>query len=91
MASSGMLRPVALVRSDVSEEFSVSFIRVTRVNELGTTLVVTSNRRTLRRNLPSVRRLLVTASVVHPCHPDEEGATFLRNVCFYKSHTAKHP
>jgi hypothetical protein len=32
MASSGMLRRVALVRTDVSEELSASFIRVTRVN-----------------------------------------------------------
>jgi hypothetical protein len=49
MASSGMLRRVALVRTDVPEEFSASFIRVTRICELGT-LAVTSNRRTLRRN-----------------------------------------
>jgi hypothetical protein len=34
MASSGMLRRVALVRSDVSEELSTSFIRVTRIGEL---------------------------------------------------------
>jgi hypothetical protein len=33
-----MLRPVALVRTDVSEEPSVSFIRVRRIGELGTTL-----------------------------------------------------
>jgi hypothetical protein len=45
MASSGMLRYVALVRTDVSEELSASFIRVTRMDELGTTLAVTSNRR----------------------------------------------
>jgi hypothetical protein len=36
--------------------------------------------------LRSVRQLLVTASVV-PCHPDEGGAKFLRNVGSYKSHT----
>jgi hypothetical protein len=30
-ASSGMLRRVALVRTDVSEELSVSIIRVTRI------------------------------------------------------------
>jgi hypothetical protein len=32
-----MLRRVALVRIDVSEELSASFIRVTRMGELGTT------------------------------------------------------
>jgi hypothetical protein len=48
--SSGMLRRVALVRTDVSEELSASFIRATRIGEIGTTLAVTSNRRKLRRN-----------------------------------------
>jgi hypothetical protein len=43
MASSGMLRHVALVRADVSEELSTSIIRVTRIGELETTLTVTSN------------------------------------------------
>jgi hypothetical protein len=64
-----MLRRVALVRTDVSEEPGASFIRVTRIGELGRTLAVTSNRRTLRRNvffvfLRSLRQLLVTANVV---------------------------
>jgi hypothetical protein len=66
-----MLRRVVLVRADVSQERSASFIRMT-IDELETTLAVTSNRRTLRRNtkkyhlvfLGSVLRLLVTASVV---------------------------
>jgi hypothetical protein len=43
MVSSGMLRRVTLVRTDVSEELSASFIRVTRIGELGTTLAVTNN------------------------------------------------
>jgi hypothetical protein len=58
MVFSGILRSVAFVRTDVSEELSASFIRVTRIGELGTTLAVTSNRRR------SVRRLLVTVNVV---------------------------
>jgi hypothetical protein len=44
-----MLRRVAVERTDVSEEFSASIIRVTGIGELGT-LVTTNNRRTLRRN-----------------------------------------
>jgi hypothetical protein len=48
-----MLRRVFLVRTDVSEELSASFIRVTRIGEVGRTLAVTSNRRTLRtKNIP---------------------------------------
>jgi hypothetical protein len=50
MVPSGMLRRVALVRTDVSEELSASFIWVTRIGELGTTLAVTSNRRMVRIN-----------------------------------------
>jgi hypothetical protein len=38
---------VALVRTDVLEELSASFIRVTRIGELGTTMAETSNRHTL--------------------------------------------
>jgi hypothetical protein len=41
MPSSGMLRRVDLVRTGVSQELSVSFIRVTGVGELGTTLILT--------------------------------------------------
>jgi hypothetical protein len=51
-----MSRRVALVRTDVSEELSASFIKVTRIGELITTLDLVF--------LRSVRRLLVTASIV---------------------------
>jgi hypothetical protein len=43
MVSSGMLCRVAHVITDVSEEPSASFIRVTRIGELGTMLATTSN------------------------------------------------
>jgi hypothetical protein len=42
MASSRMLRRVALVTADVSEELSASIIKMSRIGELGTTLAVTS-------------------------------------------------
>jgi hypothetical protein len=57
MASSGMLRRVTLVRTDVSEELSASFIRVTRIGELGTTQAVTSNR---TANVVPSSQILVT-------------------------------
>jgi regulator of protease activity HflC (stomatin/prohibitin superfamily) len=41
--SSGALRRVALVRTDISEELIASIMRMTRIGELGTTLAVTSN------------------------------------------------
>jgi hypothetical protein len=93
-----MLRRVALVRTDVSEERIPSIFRATKFGELGTTLALTSNRSTLRRNtvycvcLRSMRLLLVTANFVPSSPslgtPDDGGATFLRNVGFYKSHTS---
>jgi hypothetical protein len=73
MPSSGMLRHVNVVRTQVSVEHIASNIRVTILGELGATLEVISNRRTLRRNtsvllvllnlilLRSVHRLLVTS------------------------------
>jgi hypothetical protein len=45
-----MLRRVALPRIEVSEERRATIISVTRMCELGTTLAVTSNRSTLRKN-----------------------------------------
>jgi hypothetical protein len=50
MASFGVLRRVVSVKTDVSEVLRAFIIRVTRIDELGTTLAVTSIRRTLRRN-----------------------------------------
>jgi hypothetical protein len=87
MAYSGMLRHVALVRTDVSEELSASFIRVTRIRELGTTLAITGNRRTVRRNTWYLH-IFPRQPLADSCHPDDTGVTFLRNVGSYKSHTA---
>jgi DNA-binding TFAR19-related protein (PDSD5 family) len=53
MATSGMLRHVALVRTDVSEDLSASFIRVIRIGEIRTTLAVTGNRRMQRASVAS--------------------------------------
>jgi hypothetical protein len=59
MASFGILRRVALVRTDVSEELSASIIRVTRLGELGT-LTVTSNRLLIMANVVPSSPILVT-------------------------------
>jgi hypothetical protein len=65
MVSSGMLHRVALLRTDVLEELSVSFIRVTRIGELEKTLAITSNRRTLRRNTSSFETSVLTRATRH--------------------------
>jgi hypothetical protein len=52
-----------------------------RIGELGIKLAVTSNRRTLRRS----------TLCISSCHPLDGGIKFLRNVCYYESHTVKHP
>jgi Zn-dependent M32 family carboxypeptidase len=67
MLSSGVLRPVTLVRTDVSEEYMASIIRVTEIDELGAKAHI-------------VLRFLVTANVVSnklTFHPDDGGDTFL--------------
>jgi hypothetical protein len=64
MPSSGMLRRVALVRTDVSEEPSASIIKVTRIGELWITLAITDARLAHLVFLHSVHRLLVKAIVV---------------------------
>jgi hypothetical protein len=72
-----MIRRVASVRDDVSQELSAFIIMVTRIGELGTTLAVTSNRSTLQRNM----------YFTDSCHPNDAGAKFLLKVGSYKSHT----
>jgi hypothetical protein len=69
---------MALVRTDVSWELSASIIRVKRIDELGTSLAVTSN------------WFLVTANVVpsSPVLVSMMMETFLGNVGSYRSHTA---
>jgi hypothetical protein len=59
MSYSGILRRVALVRYDVSEQRSASIIKVTRTGALGTTLAVTSNRSVIA-NVVSSSLILVT-------------------------------
>jgi hypothetical protein len=72
MPSSGMLRRMVLVRTDVSEESIASIITVKKpANETGT-LATTSNWITLGRNTDSF-------------HPDGDD-TLLRNIGSYKSH-----
>jgi hypothetical protein len=103
MASSGMLRSVALVRTDVPEELSASFIRMGNIGEIGIILTVTSNGRTLARNyfilfylflllISSQRASFASYSCVIPSSPIlvpvEGGSNFLRNFGSYNSHTA---
>jgi hypothetical protein len=83
-----MLRRVALVRTDVSEELSVAFIRVTSIGELGTMLAVTSNRRALRSVLYNTQNHLVWGwgCVVDSVHRSEFETTrecFEHWICFH--------
>jgi hypothetical protein len=62
MVSSGMLRRMAIVRTDVLEEPSASIIGVPRIGELGRTLAVTNNRRVTANVAPS-SPILVTLTM----------------------------
>jgi hypothetical protein len=59
---------MGLVRTDVSEELITSIIRVTRIDELLTTLTVTNNPSKIRTFLHCLLRLLVISNVV-PASP----------------------
>jgi hypothetical protein len=80
MPSSGMWCRVALVRTEVSEELTISIIRVKWLSELGTALAST-------RNWIRLRCSYLTDS----CHSDDGGDTFLRNIGSYKNHKESHP
>jgi ABC-type molybdate transport system permease subunit len=80
MVSFGMLRRVALVRTDVSEELGASFMRTTRIGELGITLAVTSNRRKVRRN--TIASVVPSSPILVTLMKEA-----LRNVGYYKSYT----
>jgi hypothetical protein len=45
-----MLRRVAVIKTDGSEESITSIMRVTKISKIGTTSAVTNNRGVLRRN-----------------------------------------
>jgi hypothetical protein len=73
-----MLRRVVLVRTVVSEEISAYFIKVTGIGELGTTLAVTINRRTLRRNTKCLpQRRIVIAFELTPHNRVRCNASFI--------------
>jgi hypothetical protein len=77
MPSSGMLRRVSLVKTDISEELIDSIIRVTRIGELGTTIAVTSNR---WANVVPSSPIFVTLMI--------EGLRSFETSVLNKSHTA---
>jgi hypothetical protein len=62
MLSSGMLRRVALVITDVSEECSASMIRATRIGEIGTLAVTNVGGYTFLRNVVVTRATRMNTS-----------------------------
>jgi hypothetical protein len=74
-----MILRVTLLRTYISVEGIASIVRMTRIGELRTTLAVTSNRSSLRRNTMHSRP--------DSCQLDDGGDIFLRNVGSYKIYT----
>jgi hypothetical protein len=85
-----MLRRVALVRTDVSEERCASIIRVTKIGELGT-LVVTSNRRTLGRNTRATRCNIPENGIPHSHRRDNLNLTHAEEAQKHKPDAFKCP
>jgi hypothetical protein len=63
MVSSGMLRRVALVRTDVPKELNVTIIRPTRICVLGTAFLRTLHRLLVTSNVVPDSPILVTLKV----------------------------
>jgi hypothetical protein len=83
MPFSAMLGHVALVSTDISEENSASIIKMARIGELGTKLVVIIDRRMLLRNTVLVfkyfgrnqykeRGYMKTGNIVHTLNSSSE-------------------
>jgi hypothetical protein len=68
MVSSGLLRRVALVITDVSEEPGASFSRVTKICELGTTQAATS---TLMKEAPGSFETTVFTRATRRNNPED--------------------
>jgi hypothetical protein len=75
MVSSGMLRRVALVRTDVSDEPSASFIRVTRIGELRTTLAAPILVTLMKEALDSSEKSVLTRATW--CNVPEDNIPFV--------------
>jgi hypothetical protein len=67
-----MLRRVALVRTDVSEE-SITFIIRGQEQAIGTNLAVTRNRRILRRNFTSQKTAFFIVTAVKTSNRTQAG------------------
>jgi hypothetical protein len=86
-----MLCRVALVRTNVSEELSASFIRVTRMGELGTKLAVTNNQIivTLMKEALSSSETSVLTGAIRRNNP-EDASNLTRINCTLKADSANN-